>query len=269
MKYLPLVLITLGVANGAVAGDTYIRNGQIYNNEGGWIAEFGASYASDLYKQEKSTYKFGFGSKNRFGPVLNAGYHGEDFNFDLRGGVNYRFFGETGDAVNLSAYVGSSGIYRDKDLADSLKGTDKRYPSLDLGLNMDLQVAPQGTLSSYIQHDVSGQYKSYVAGMRYYQIINIGKVDFVPFAGIRYNSAKFNNHYFGINKKEATKTRPLYEAKAGFNYELGYKLVVPLSENWSVSQKTTFTRLSKQIANSPVVEGRNQWMASVLASYRF
>lgn len=45
-----IALLTLTAAGTATAGDTYIRNGNIYNNEGGWMVEAGVVQASDLSK---------------------------------------------------------------------------------------------------------------------------------------------------------------------------------------------------------------------------
>ncbi|HCG7064009.1 TPA: MipA/OmpV family protein, partial [Vibrio parahaemolyticus] len=48
-----IALLTLAAAGTATAGDTYIRNGNIYNNQGGWVAEVGVAQGSDLFKDQK------------------------------------------------------------------------------------------------------------------------------------------------------------------------------------------------------------------------
>ncbi|MDW1918187.1 MipA/OmpV family protein, partial [Vibrio sp. Vb0349] len=63
-----IALLTLAAAGTATAGDTYIRNGNIYNNQGGWVAEVGVAQGSDLFKDQK----------HNTAPILNGGYHGED-----------------------------------------------------------------------------------------------------------------------------------------------------------------------------------------------
>ena len=42
MKKLTLMITAITMANAAYAGDTYIRNGNIYNKENSWVAELGA-----------------------------------------------------------------------------------------------------------------------------------------------------------------------------------------------------------------------------------
>lgn len=115
MKKLTLLVATILLTGQAFAAETYIRNGQIYTHEGRWVAEAGAVIGSKLYK----------GQDHTVAPLLNFGYHGEDLNVDF-GGINYRFLGQTGDTVNVSAYLGSSALgYKSND-ADILKSMDKR-----------------------------------------------------------------------------------------------------------------------------------------------
>ena len=70
------------MANAAYAGDSYIRNGNIYNKENSWVAELGAAGMTDLYT----------GQKHNVAPLANFGYQGEDLNVTLQS-INYRFWG--------------------------------------------------------------------------------------------------------------------------------------------------------------------------------
>lgn len=74
MKKLTILVSTLVVATAAhAAGDTYIRNGNIYTKENSWIAELGGAGVSDLYKDQKHNATL----------LGNFGYQGEDFNASL------------------------------------------------------------------------------------------------------------------------------------------------------------------------------------------
>lgn len=115
MKKIALFITASLIAGNALAAQTYIRNGNIYTHEGQWAAEVGAFGSTDLLKDQDKSY----------GALLNFGYHGEDFNADLSG-LNYRFFGNTGDIVNLGTYLTGSGVAYDQDSANSVKGMDKR-----------------------------------------------------------------------------------------------------------------------------------------------
>ncbi|MDE1235380.1 outer membrane protein OmpV [Vibrio aestuarianus] len=258
MKKLTLLVATTLLTGQAFAAETYIRNGQIYTHEGRWVAEAGAVIGSKLYK----------GQDHTVAPLLNFGYHGEDLNVDF-GGINYRFLGQTGDTVNVSAYLGSSALGYKSDDADILKSMDKRDISLDLGLNVDFAVSPQGTISTYFQHDVTNAYGGYLAGVKYFHVMNLGKLDLVPFAGVTYQSSDYVDYYFGVKDKEANSTRKAYKGGSDFAYNLGYKMILPLSTNWEVTQTTTYARLGSDISDSPLVDSANQWLFGATVAYHF
>ncbi|UPQ89123.1 outer membrane protein OmpV [Vibrio sinaloensis] len=260
MKKLTFTLCSLALATASAASsasDTYILNGNIYTKQNSWIVEAGVAGSSDLVKDQK----------DNVGPLLNVGYQGEDFNVAVSG-INYRFLGNDSDRVNMSAYLSSSGLAFDKDSSDYLKGMSKRKMSVDLGLNADFKTA-QGTLSTYFQHDVSGAYKGYNASIRYFHPMSLGTMDFVPFTGLSYLNEDYVDYYFGVKKKEATAKRKAYKGSGDFSYHVGYKLILPLSEQWELTQTTSFQRLGKKIADSPIVDDANQWMLGATVAYHF
>ncbi|AMG04378.1 outer membrane protein OmpV [Vibrio mimicus] len=257
MNKIALLITTSLIAGHAFAAQTYIRNGNIYTHEGQWVVEAGGFGSSDLLKDQDKSY----------GALLNFGYHGEDFNADLAG-INYRFFGQTGDILNLSTYLTGSGLSYDQDSAKSVKGMDKRNATVDLGVNADIALG-DGTVSTYFQHDIFNEHKGYKTGVNYFHIVELGSVDFVPFAGISYQNSDYNNYYFGVKDKEATAQRKAYRAGGDFSYNLGYKLVYPINDRWEVTQTSTYTRLGSDIAHSPIVESANQWLVGATVAYHF
>ncbi|ENM5841656.1 MipA/OmpV family protein [Vibrio mimicus] len=257
MNKIALLITTSLIAGHTFAAQTYIRNGNIYTHEGQWVVEAGGFGSSDLLKDQDKSY----------GALLNFGYHGEDFNADLAG-INYRFFGQTGDILNLSTYLTGSGLSYDQDSAKSVKGMDKRNATVDLGVNADIALG-DGTVSTYFQHDIFNEHKGYKTGVNYFHIVELGSVDFVPFAGVSYQNSDYNNYYFGVKDKEATAQRKAYRAGGDFSYNLGYKLVYPINDRWEVTQTSTYTRLGSDIAHSPIVESANQWLVGATVAYHF
>lgn len=258
MKQLTILISTLVAATAVhAAGDTYIRNGNIYTKENSWIAELGAAGASDLFKDQKHNAAL----------LGNFGYQGEDFNATLQS-INYRFLGNTGDMFNMSGYIGTSGLTYDQDTSDFLKGMDKRKASLDLGINADFALS-QGTISTYFQQDVTDTYDGYLAGVTYFLPMSVGRMDLVPFAGLTYQSKDYVDYYFGVKNKEATQTRKAYKGDADISYNLGYKLIMPISDRWELTQTTAYTHLGDKISDSPIVDSANQWVVGATAAYRF
>ncbi|ELR63838.1 Outer membrane protein OmpV [Photobacterium marinum] len=257
MKKLALIITASLLSTHALAGETYIRNGNIYTHEGAGFVEAGVVTGSELYKgQDKTT-----------GALLNGGYHGEDFNADLSG-INYRFFGDNNDQVNISAYFTAGGTGYEADDATSLKGMDKRKMSGDLGLNADIHLG-SGTISTYLQHDVTGAYKGFIGGAKYFHVMDLGYGDFVPFAGVSFLSKDFVNYYYGVKASEATKTRKAYSGKNDFAFNVGYKFVMPVTKNIDITQTTAYTRLGSKVSDSPIVDSANQWMVGATVAYHF
>lgn len=257
-KSLLLLLPVLVSATAAhAAGDTYIRNGNIYTKQDSWVAEIGGAGASDLFKAQNKNASM----------LFNFGYHSEDYNVDFSS-INYRFFGNNDDLINLSAYLGSSGLEYDQDDADVLKGMDKRDGSADLGLNADIHLG-QGTLSTYFQHDISGAYDGYVASAKYFYPMQFDKLSFVPYAGLSYQNSDYVDYYFGVKEKEQTASRKGFKGAGDVSYQLGYKLVLPIAKNWDITQTAGYTRLGSNISDSPIVDSANQWVTGATVSYYF
>ncbi|WP_035025648.1 outer membrane protein OmpV [Enterovibrio calviensis] len=258
MKNIAVLLSTFAVTSAVhAAGDTYILNGGIYTKQNTWISEAGVAGVSDLYKDQKDSVV----------PIVNVGYQGDDFNIDFSG-ANYRVYGTDSDRVNIGVLLTSPGLAYDDDTSDFLKGMDDRDLSVDLGLNADFRLG-NGVISTYFQHDVSGAYKGYLAGARYFDLYTIGKADLLSFAGVMLQSKDFVDYYFGVNPNEARVNRPAYTGDSSVAYELGYKLIYPLSENWNLTQSTQYTRLGSEVADSPIVDSANQWVVGAAVAYYF
>jgi outer membrane protein len=257
-KCLLLLLPVLVSATAAhAASDTYIRNGNIYTKQDSWIAEIGGAGASDLFK----------GQNKNASMLFNFGYHAEDYNVDFNS-INYRFYGNNDDVLNVSVYLGSSGIKHDKGDATILKGMDERELSADLGLNADFHLA-QGTISTYFQHDISGAYDGYVASTKYFYPIQLEKLSIVPYAGLSYQNAEYVDYYFGVQDKEQTASRKAYKGQGDVSYQLGYKLIMPIAKNWDITQTAAYTRLGSNVADSPLVDNANQWLVGATVSFSF
>ncbi|WP_076408023.1 outer membrane protein OmpV [Shewanella sp. UCD-KL12] len=257
MKKICFAISAILLSNSALAaGDTYIRNGNIYSHQGQFFAGASAITGSEFYK----------GQDHKTGVLVNGGYHGEDFNADLSS-INYRFLGSNESKFNFSAFVVANPGFDASD-ADSLKGMKDRKISGDLGLNADIHLG-QGTLSSKFKHDVTGVYNGYQADVTYYHPMNIGFADFVPYAGVHYYSKDYANYYTGVSKSEETAKRPAYKAEGTFAYKVGYALVMPITEHLDITQSTGYSRLGSGMADSPLVGSNNQWATTLGINYSF
>tara|TARA_R110000796_G_scaffold81836_12_gene180147 strand:- start:24636 stop:25409 length:774 start_codon:yes stop_codon:yes gene_type:complete len=257
MKKICFAISAIVMSSHVMAQDnTYIRNGNIYSNQGQYFVGAGVATGSKFFK----------GQDDQTGVYFNGGYHGEDFNADLSG-INYRFLGDNDSAINFSVFMVANPGF-DADSADVLKGMKDRDFSGDLGLNADFHVG-EGTLSAKFQHDVTSVYNGYQADITYYHPMDLGFASLVPYAGAQYFSKEFVNYYTGVSSLEATSARPAYQSNGALALKVGYALVIPITENLDLTQSTAYTHLGANMADSPIVASDNQWLTTFGVSYSF
>jgi outer membrane protein len=257
MKTLCIAISAILMSTHAMADDnSYIRNGNIYSHQGQYFVGAGVATGSKFFK----------GQDDQTAAYLNGGYHGDDFNADLSG-INYRFFGNNDSAINFSAYVVANPGF-DADSEDVLKGMKERDFSGDLGLNADFHLG-QGTLSAKFQHDITGAYDGYQADITYYHPMDLGFASLVPYAGAHYFSKEFVNYYTGVASFEATSKRPAYQSNGALALKVGYVLDIPITENLSLTQSTAYTHLGSNMADSPIIDSKNQWLTTFGVNYSF
>ncbi|HCD14853.1 MipA/OmpV family protein, partial [Shewanella sp.] len=109
----------------------------------------------------------------------------------------------------------------------------------------------------------------FIGQVRYAVPLNLGWGTVVPYAGVSYLSRDFTQYYFGVSKAEANKQHKDYQPGKAFTYNAGYKLIVPLSEHLELSQSSNFNYLDSAIADSPIVDGKQQWNANLALTYYF
>ena len=116
---------------------------------------------------------------------------------------------------------------------------------------------------------MTGKSKGFKTGLKYTAIVELDQWVFVPFASVDYKSEDFVDYYFGVTQNEVAANRKAYKADGAFSYNLGYKLVMPLTDNLELTQTSAFTRLGSDIADSPLVDSANQWVVGASVAYYF
>ncbi|WP_117232591.1 MipA/OmpV family protein [Vibrio maerlii] len=261
-KALSFAITTLSVATAAIsqpvlADKQYVRNGNVYTHENRWVASLGVYHGSDWYVgQDHDTLL-----------LPNFGYRGEDFNADFQG-INYRFLGTNDDTFNMAVFIASTAIRYDEDTATSLEGMSDRDLSYDIGLNLDIKIA-NGTLSTDIQHDISGGYKGLVGDIVYRYPLVFSAFEIMPYAGIGYLSEDFTDYYFGVRESEETIDRPQFSGSSEVNYKLGYHLYVPITKQLNITHTLNFFTWGDSADDSPIIDDSNQWSTTVLLNYHF
>lgn len=94
-------------------------------------------------------------------------------------------------------------------------------------------------------------------------------VQFVPYLKATYNSAKYNNYYFGVERNEATINREYYRPKAGIDTALGLSVINEFNDRWSIAVNAEYKQLSDEAKESPIVARDNITSVFVGVSYSF
>ncbi|WP_305857613.1 MipA/OmpV family protein [Balneatrix alpica] len=230
--------------------------------EGTFSLGLGAAYEQQLYKQHKDDKKW------QATPFLH--YEGELFYLNPSElGVKLMQSGSEDEGFWVNAFLGGGGEgYESKD-SPFLKGMNKRKGSLDLGVEVGTY-GTWGVTTFSLQHDVSGAYKGFLADANYSLPIEISdSVELSPFVGMQIASKKYVDYYYGVTNKEATASRKAYTGKSAVNPYLGYELTVGISDNLSLHHGTQWTKLSKNISDSSLVERKSSVSTSVGLIYSF
>jgi MipA family protein len=82
---------------------------------------------------------------------------------------------------------------------------------------------------------------------------------------------KYMQSYFGVSSAQATRSGlPQHDASAGVkSYGVTSSLSYAVSDNWGVTGTIGYAHLADGLANSPVVQDRQQIMSAIFIAYQF
>lgn len=92
----------------------------------------------------------------------------------------------------------------------------------------------------------------------------------LPKIGLEHFSENFINYYYGVSSNEAV-IFPQYSANKSFSLTRLYSIgnVIKLNESLTLRLILTYRKLSEQIANSPIVNGDDQFSTVSMLLYNF
>lgn len=101
-------------------------------------------------------------------------------------------------------------------------------------------------------HVLAGKNKGLAVALaagHYWQVKNW---NFMALLSTRYNSAKYNDFYYGIDEDETSDEFDAYEAGSGLNFQAEIAAEYPISENWVFETAIRHTELSSAMSDSPI-----------------
>lgn len=204
--------------------------------------------------------------------LLGLEYRGDKFNMG-KGGISYDFTDSNKYAVEALISSKNSG-YEDKD-SKTLKGMDDRDPSIDIGGRVIVDTG-LGPAVIELTKDVNAS-KGYEAGIKLGGIAPHAphwtgerEVKFAAAAGLRYQSKKVVDYYYGVKNSEVTASRKAYKGKSAITPYIGVEAQANLTKHISINGDIGVTRRANSIRNSPLIDDdKYQAVANIGFTYWF
>ncbi|ASZ35812.1 MipA/OmpV family protein [Salmonella enterica] len=201
-------------------------------------------------------------------PVPVIDYESAHFWFSgLEGG--YYLWNDETDKLSITAYW-SPVYFKPGDSNDRhLRRLDKRNSTMMAGMTY-VHNTQSGFLRTTLAGDTLDKSNGIVWDLAWLYSYSTGRLTLTPGIGVEWNSKNQNKYYYGISRKESTRSglrnynpndnwSPYLEMSANYNF-LG---------NWNVYGLARYTRMSDEITDSPMVNKSWSGLISTGITYEF
>jgi outer membrane protein len=217
----------------------------------GWGVGLGVDNEEMRYKDNKNDIKIK--------ALFDLQYQGKQFhiNEDI---MSYNFTHSNILAAEVIAASKNRG-FKAKD-NKTFNGMSTRDSSIDLGGRL---IAKTGLGAVVL--DVT---KDVVASKGYEANLKIGGIsphaphwtgkrnlNVAAMAGVRYQSKKVVDYYYGVKKKEVTATRNVYQGKSAITPFVGVEAQANITQHVSLKGSFGMSKTAKSIRNSPLANDKN------------
>ena len=134
-----------------------------------------------------------------------------------------------------------------------LAGIQTRQWSLQGGANLDLFGA-WGRFNLGVFHDLLDRNNGAGANAAYHYPVQLGAWTLTPGLGLRWESAKLTNYYYGVSPAEAIPGRPAYSPGSSTNPFVELSLSTSISDHWQFRGALQYLRFANAIHDSPIVD---------------
>ncbi|MFC0180329.1 MipA/OmpV family protein [Thorsellia kenyensis] len=170
--------------------------------------------------------------------------------------------------VNIS-YHPQSFKGRDSDNVN-MRALDRRRETAMVGIGYDV-TGVFGKLAADVSGDVLNRSNGIIADANYSYPITHDLLTLAPIAGIKWNSDKYNDYYYGVSANEANRTPDFkaYKSNSGVSPYMGAGLNFKMTDNWNAFGMAQHTFFNKQIKDSPMISSSGQTLVGGGLSYSF
>lgn len=162
-----------------------------------------------------------------------------------------------GDVVSFNVNARYRFTSLDPDDAPEFNTLNPRDGQLEAGFGLSA-LTRVGYFTSRINADVSGKSNGYLAGATWFLPYFKKGLLIMPAIGFRWYDSNFSNYYFGgVSPEEANPLLPAFDT--GSTTELNGILTVGyrFNQHWFLTGGAVYSRLSSNVADSPVLLGRD------------
>lgn len=142
------------------------------------------------------------------------------------------------------------------EVENSLTGINIRRSSLEAGIeyitsfnNIDVRTR--------LLHDVLSRHSGGIASVEIARAYFTRHYFILPTFSVTYLSKNAVNYYYGVSEDEVTSERALYSAGDGLIGTFSVYIERPLDERWSLVSYAGYSMVNNAIANSPLVQRRD------------
>jgi outer membrane protein len=144
--------------------------------------------------------------------------------------------------------------YRADDGGEAFRGMHNRSDSLHGGVSANMQFDSL-KLNIDALTDLLGKSKGQEVSA---SVGNAFRLDpalsITPSVGLKWQSEKYTDYYYGVTAQEASLVRPLYKGKSVLNYTAGLNVNYLLNKQSHLFAQFEYERLGSEITDSPLVE---------------
>ena len=127
-----------------------------------------------------------------------------------------------------------------------------------------------GQITASIGADISGKSEGFTSDVSWMKRFDVAGFGVTPQVGVLFTSEKFNDYYYGISHAEYKRSGlDAYSADAGVSPYFRLIGDYRISEKFSVYAEGTVRSLSKEIKDSPMVDGDIAYGFGAGVSYHF
>lgn len=212
-------------------------------------------------------------NKKKLSVGLSPEYRGEKFNMSKEG-VSYDLTNSDKHAIEILLTSKNDGF---KSGTDKLfNGMSERKTSIDIGARGIIDTGMLGNAVIDVTRDLNAS-KGFEVGLKVGGIsphaphwTGKRKVNIAAMGGLRYQSAKVADYYYGVKNSEATASRKAYKAKSAVTPYLGVDMQANFTKHITLDGGLAVSKRAKSIRDSPLTNNKKyQLGANIGFSYWF